>query len=61
MSEITPNSSASRPKVTAALSGNTGKFGPYSRAIDRGAIGGAIDGRSREGRFLGTVRNFVRG
>jgi hypothetical protein len=26
--------------------------GPYSRSIDRGAVGGAIDGRSREGRFL---------
>jgi hypothetical protein len=27
-------------------------MGPYSRVIDRGAIGGRIDGRSREGRFL---------
>jgi hypothetical protein len=27
-------------------------LGPYSRAIDRGAVGGLIDGRSREGRFL---------
>src|SRR5690348_15280845 len=26
--------------------------GPYSRVIDRGAVGGLIDGRSREGRFL---------
>jgi hypothetical protein len=29
-----------------------GGLGPYSRAIDRGAVGGIIDGRSREGRFL---------
>ena len=28
------------------------KLGPYSRAIDRGAVGWSIDGRSREGRFL---------
>lgn len=28
------------------------QIGPYSRAIDRGAIGSRIDGRSREGRFL---------
>src|SRR4051812_4062315 len=26
--------------------------GPYSRVIDRGAVGGLIDGRSREGRYL---------
>src|SRR5262249_5860482 len=26
--------------------------GPYSRTLDRGAIGRSIDGRSREGRFL---------
>jgi hypothetical protein len=26
--------------------------GPYSRSIDRGSLGSAIDGRSREGRFL---------
>jgi hypothetical protein len=29
-------------------------MGPYSRAIDRGALGGFISGRSREGRFLRT-------
>ena len=29
-----------------------GGLGPYSRLIDRGAIGTSIDGRSREGRFL---------
>ena len=28
------------------------KIGPYSRTLDRGAIGASIDGRSREGRFL---------
>ena len=27
-------------------------FGPYSRAIDRGGLGWAISGRSREGRFI---------
>jgi hypothetical protein len=28
------------------------RIGPYSRLLSRGAIGGSIDGRSREGRFL---------
>ena len=28
------------------------KLGPYSRVLTRGAIGGEVDGRSREGRFL---------
>ena len=31
---------------------NRPRLGPHSRAIERGAIGWAIDGRSREGRFL---------
>jgi hypothetical protein len=34
------------------LPAGRGGLGPYSRLIDRGAIGGLIDGRSREGRFL---------
>jgi len=29
-----------------------GQIGPYSKLIDRGAVGAAIDGRSREGRYL---------
>ena len=28
------------------------RLGPYSRAIDRGVLGSAVDGRSKEGRFL---------
>jgi hypothetical protein len=28
------------------------RLGPYSRTLERGAIGNSIDGRSREGRFL---------
>jgi hypothetical protein len=32
--------------------GRLGIAGPYSRSIDRGAVGGLIDGRSREGRLL---------
>ena len=28
------------------------RFGPYCRALQRGSISNAIDGRSREGRFL---------
>jgi hypothetical protein len=28
------------------------RFGPYSRALQRGTVGDGIDGRSREGRFL---------
>lgn len=27
-------------------------LGPHSRALTRGAVGGTVDGRSREGRFL---------
>jgi hypothetical protein len=34
------------------LPAGRGGLGAYSRAIDRGAVGGLIDGRSREGRFL---------
>src|SRR6266700_3652370 len=42
-----------RARVAAALAPSRGRIGgPYSRAIDRGAVGGIIDGRSREGRFL---------
>jgi hypothetical protein len=46
-------SPAARP-LTPAGSGTdrAGISGPYSRVIDRGAVGGLIDGRSREGRFL---------
>lgn len=33
------------------------RLGPYSKAIDRGAVGWSLDGRSREGRFL---RNYER-
>jgi hypothetical protein len=29
-------------------------YGKNSRVIDRGAVGGLVDGRSREGRFLRT-------
>jgi hypothetical protein len=36
---------------TTADRSKHGRFGPYSRAIDRGAIG-ALNGRSREGRFV---------
>jgi hypothetical protein len=28
------------------------RLGPHSKAIDRGAVGWSINGRSREGRFL---------
>jgi hypothetical protein len=34
-------------------------MGPYSRAIDRGALGGLISGRSREGRFLRTYEAML--
>lgn len=48
MAELGSESSAVQPRNTA----KHGRLGPYSRLIDRGAVGGAIDGRSREGRFL---------
>jgi hypothetical protein len=38
--------------ITAPLLKGRQRLGPYSRTIDRGAIGQSIDGRSREGRFL---------
>src|SRR5947207_15763774 len=41
-----------RTGVKRRLQQRGGQIGPYSKLIDRGAIGGAIDGRSREGRFL---------
>jgi hypothetical protein len=48
--EIAKGSTADRPELKGG-SGAVHRLGPYSRVIDRGAIG-AIDGRSREGRFL---------
>jgi hypothetical protein len=46
------NSPADRPRDIAGSSPGRGGLGPYSRLIDRGAVGGAIDGRSGEGRYL---------
>jgi hypothetical protein len=36
----------------ATSSVNTPRLGPHCRALRRGVIGDAIDGRSREGKFL---------
>ena len=41
-----------RRRVTRVSRRSRHALGPHSRAIDRGAVGGSIDGRSREGRFL---------
>lgn len=35
------------------------RLGPYSPAIDRGALGIAIDGRSREGQFILTYQRLL--
>jgi hypothetical protein len=43
---------AYHPRKTTGLTGGCSGLGPYSRAIDRGAIGCLVDGRSTEGRFL---------
>ena len=43
---------AARPLIGSGTVANRPQLGPYSRVIDRGAVGGLIDGRSREGRFL---------
>jgi hypothetical protein len=43
-----------RPLVSTRTGAYRPGLGPYSRVIDPGAIGGLIDGRSREGRFLRT-------
>jgi hypothetical protein len=49
MLQKSPNSSRRIGNGSAA---HRAAIGPYSRLIDRGAVGGLIDGRSREGRFL---------
>jgi hypothetical protein len=46
------NSTPDRLRVGSSSSASRRRLGPYSRLIDRGAVGGLIDGRSREGRFL---------
>jgi hypothetical protein len=43
---------ADHVKISGGLSAPKRRFGPQSRAIDRGSVGWSIDGRSREGRFL---------
>jgi hypothetical protein len=43
---------ADRRPIAAGRRIDRAGIGPYSRTIDRGAIGGLIGGRSREGRFL---------
>src|SRR5215204_5360208 len=48
--KTTNGSTADRPQLKPRSAADR-QLGPYSRVIDRGAIG-AIDGRSREGRFL---------
>lgn len=47
-----PSSPAIHAVVGAAPPHTRGALGPYSRVIDRGALGSAINGSSREGRFL---------
>jgi hypothetical protein len=53
------NSSAVRPRTGSGLGDKRFALGPYSRVIDRGAVGGLIDGRSREGRFLRTYEQAL--
>lgn len=50
--ESSGNSPAARPSTAAGSDADRAAIGPYSRVIDRGAVGRLIDGRSREGRFL---------
>ena len=38
--------------TTATSSNGQRRFGPYSRAIQRGVVSDVIDGRSREGKYL---------
>src|SRR5437764_9565956 len=52
-------SPSDRPNNGARSTAGRGTLGPYSRAIDRGAVGSAIDGRSREGRFLRTYEAML--
>ena len=52
LAKTTPDSPADRPGIGAGSRSGCAGIGPYSRVIDRGAVGGLIDGRSREGRFL---------
>jgi hypothetical protein len=41
-----------RGMTTVTSSANTPRLGPHCRSLRRGVIGDAIDGRSREGKFL---------
>lgn len=39
-------------QIVTGSPGRMRRLGPQSKAIDRGAVGWSLDGRSREGRFL---------
>jgi hypothetical protein len=45
-------STADQTQIRTRSSNGPRRLGPQSKAIDRGAVGWSIDGRSREGRFL---------
>jgi hypothetical protein len=53
------NPTTVRLRVGSGLADKRFELGPHSRAIDRGAVGGIIDGRSREGRFLRTYERAL--
>jgi hypothetical protein len=55
----TTNLAALRTYFTTKRIGRRGELGPYSRALDRGSLGGVIDGRTREGRFLRHFENAL--
>jgi hypothetical protein len=52
MSETVPDHSTRRYPGRRANHPRGGGIGPYSKPIDRGALGAKLSGRSREGRFL---------
>src|ERR1700704_196733 len=57
--EIDQASAAAQPESKQRSAAKNGRPGPYSRVIDRGAVGGGLDGRSREGRFLRTYEAML--
>jgi hypothetical protein len=49
---------APRTPTGSKVSANRGRYGPYSRAISRGAIG-ELDGNTREAKFIKTYERML--
>ena len=47
------------PNISPPRFGVSRKLGPHSRVLIRGSVGGKVDGRSREGRFLRSFEHEI--